>query len=254
MTRNDDHEALRGKVILVTGSGRGLGAALVKAAADRRARVVINCRSNHSCAKSLAVELQESGAEALLCRADVSHFDEAKALVDETIRAFRRVDVLVNTVGEFSWKPVGEMEPAEWRAMMSSNLDSVYHMCRLVLPHMRKNHFGRIVNLGAVGAERTLAQPKVSAYSAAKAAVIAFSKALALEEARCGITVNVVCPGVLADSAVGLAEQPTNLAERVPVGRSGTPEDVIRAVLFFASPAADYLTGQVLAVAGGWQL
>src|SRR5205814_1494833 len=84
------------------------------------------------------------------------------------------------------WKPVAELEPAEWRSMMASNLDSVYNMSRLVIPHMRRNHFGRIVNLGAVGAERTVGHPKVSAYSAAKSAVIAFSKALALEEARCG--------------------------------------------------------------------
>ena len=106
--------------------------------------------------------------------------------MDETVRVFGRVDVLVNAVGAFAWKPVADTAPEEWRALMASNLDSVYHMSRLVLPSMRQNHWGRIVNLGAVGAERTDAQPKVAAYSAAKAAVVAFSKALALEEARCG--------------------------------------------------------------------
>ena len=100
--------------------------------------------------------------------------------------------------------------------MMASNLDSVYNMCRLVLPHMRKHHWGRIVNLGAVGAERAHGQPKVSAYSAAKAAVIAFSKALALEEARCGITVNVVSPGVLADGDGGRVIENATPSDRVP--------------------------------------
>jgi 3-oxoacyl-[acyl-carrier protein] reductase len=169
------------------------------------------------------------------------------------LKAFGRIDVLVNTVGVFAWKPVAELEPPEWRAMMASNLDSVYHMSRLVIPHMRKNHFGRIVNLGAVGAERTVGHPKVSAYSAAKAAVIAFSKALALEEARCVITVNVVSPGVLADGEQA-AHALDHTADRVPVGRPGSPDDVVRAVLFFCSPAADFLTGQVVAVAGGWRL
>ncbi len=250
-----DAEGLKGKVVLVTGSACGLGAALVRAAAQRRARVVINCRSNQKRAEALGQEIQKHGGEALVCRADVTDYDQARALVDETIKAFGRVDVLVNAVGVFAWKPVADTGPEEWRALMASNLDSVYQMSRLVLPSMRRNHWGRIVNLGAVGSERTEGLPKVGAYSAAKAAVVAFSKALALEEARCGITVNVVSPGVLADGDAGRAGVETAYAEdRIPVGRSGSPEDLVRAVLFFCSPAADFLTGQVLAVAGGWRL
>lgn len=252
-----DSDDIRGKVVLVTGSGRGLGAELVRAAAERRARVVINCRSDEASAEALALDVHRSSGEALVCRADVTDYDQARGLVDETLRAFGRIDVLVNAVGGFSWKPVVEMEPPEWRLMMASNLDSAYHMCRLTIPHMRTRHFGRIVNLGAVGAERTLGQPKVSAYSAAKAALIAFSKALALEEARTGITVNVVSPGVLDDGGDALPSPDhagVSLGDRVPVGRPGAPGDVARAVLFFASPAADFLTGQVLAVAGGWRL
>jgi len=153
---------------------------------------------------------------------------------------------------------VADVDPSDWRAMMASNLDSVYNMSRLALPHMRRNNWGRIINVGAVGAERTEGLPNVAAFSAAKAGVIAFSKALALEEARCGVTVNVVCPGVLTDgdgtdNEVVLAAA-ARLGERAPMGRPGCLEDVVRAILFFASPAADYLTGQVLAVAGGWRL
>jgi NAD(P)-dependent dehydrogenase (short-subunit alcohol dehydrogenase family) len=253
----EDAEAIRGKVVLITGSGRGLGATLARACADRRARVVINCRSNEKAADALAVDVQKAGGEVLVCRADVTRWDEARGLVDETLRAFGRIDVLVNSVGAFSWKPLTDLDPDEWRMVMASNIDSVYHMCRLVLPHMRKSHWGRIVNLGAVGAERAMGQPKVSAYSAAKAAVIAFSRALALEEARCGITVNVIAPGVLLDDGARVVPSDAAgglLGDRVPVGRAGSPEDVVRAVLFFVSPAADFLTGQVLAVAGGWGL
>jgi 3-oxoacyl-[acyl-carrier protein] reductase len=238
----------------VTGAGRGLGAALVKAAADQRAKVVINCRVDQKTAEGLAVEVQRAGGQALVCRADVTDYREASALVDETIKAFGRVDVLVNTVGGFSWKPVADLEVAEWRQMMASNLDSVYNMCRLVIPHMRKHHWGRIVNLGAVGAERAQGQPMVSAYCAAKAAVIAFSKALALEEARYGITVNVVSPGVLEDENDGNGALPGKLRDRVPIGRAGTADDVMRGVFFFTSPSADFVTGQVLGVAGGWML
>jgi 3-oxoacyl-[acyl-carrier protein] reductase len=246
-------EGVRDRVVLVTGSGRGLGSHVARAMAEQRARVVVNCRADGRRADGVGEEIQKRGGHALVCRADVTDYAQAEALVEETLRAFGRVDVLVNTVGAFAWKPVADMDPAEWRAVMASNLDSVYHMSRLVLPHMRRQHWGRIVSLGAVGAERAVGHPRVAAYSAAKAAVIAFSKALALEEARNGITVNVVCPGVLTDGDA--AEQtPDQSADRIPVGRPGAPEDVVRAVLFFCSPAADFLTGQVLDVAGGWRL
>jgi NAD(P)-dependent dehydrogenase (short-subunit alcohol dehydrogenase family) len=253
-----DAESLRGKVVLVTGSGHGLGAALARAVAGSGARVVINCRADRRRAEALGEEIQRGGGEALVCRADVSEYDEAAALVEETLKAFGRLDVLVNAVGAFAWKPVAEVGPRDWRAVMASNLDSVYNVSRLALPHMRRNHWGRIINVGAVGAERTEGLPNVAAFSAAKAGVIAFSKALALEEARCGVTVNVVCPGVLTDGDDAATEidlaAAARLGERAPMGRPGSLEDVVRAILFFASPAADYLTGQVLAVAGGWRL
>lgn len=253
MDKAPECDALKDKVVLITGSSRGLGACLVRDLAAHRARVVINCRSQTGPAEALGAEVQRAGGCALVCRADVTRDDEAEGLVQETLRAFGRIDVLLNTVGSFGWKPVAEMASGEWRQIMASNLDSVYSMSRLVLPHMRRNHWGRIVNLGAVGAERSQGHPKVAAYSAAKAAVIAFSRALALEEARYGITVNVVSPGVLSDGEE-TAHALAHSADRIPVGRPGSPHDVVRAVLFFASPAADFITGQVLAVAGGWRL
>ena len=252
-------ESLRGKVVLVTGSGHGLGAALARTVAGPRGpRVVINCRADRRRAEALGEEIQRAGGEALVCRADVSNYGEAADLVGETIKAFGRLDVLVNAVGAFAWKPVAEVDPSDWRSVMASNLDSVYNMSRLALPHMRRAHWGRIINVGAVGADRTEGVPNVAAFSAAKAGVIAFSKALALEEARCGVTVNVVCPGVLTDgdeedSEVDVAAA-ARLGERAPIGRAGSLDDVVRSILFFASPSADYLTGQVLAVAGGWRL
>ena len=251
-------DEFKGKVFLVTGSGRGLGAELAKAASREGARVVLNCRNDTKRAEALAGELCKSGTEATAFKADVTEPAAARLLVEEALKAFGRVDVLVNTVGAFEWKAVAETEPEEWRAVMASNLDSAFLMARLVLPSMREHRFGRIVNFGEVGAERTAAHAKVAAWTAAKAGVIALSKALALEEARYGITVNVVCPGMLEDGAARgrrAALHPNGgLGDRVPVGRSGRAADVVRAVLFFASPAADFVTGQVLAVAGGASL
>ncbi len=240
-------ESLKGRVVIVTGSGHGLGASLARAAAARGAAVVVNCRAEGTRAQVLAEELAGQGRRALAVRADVADYAQATRLVAEVMESFGRIDVLFNTVGSFLWKPIADMDPAEWRDTVASNLDSVFNMCRLVLPAMRQNRYGRIVSLGAVGAERALGQPEVAAYSAAKAAVIAFSRSLALEEARGGITVNVVSPGVFVDGEV---PAPT-VVQRVPVGRAGTHEDIIRAALFFASPAADFVTGQVLSISGG---
>src|SRR5260221_6599231 len=242
-----DAESLAGRTVLVTGSGRGLGAAIARAAGKAGARVALNCQNDLRGAECLAAEIKAAGGQAVVCRADVTDHVQARQLVEEAVRGFGPVDVLVNAVGAFAWKPLADVEPAEWRAVFASNLDSVYNLCRLVLPHMRRQHFCRIVNLGAVGAENTGGQPQRAVYAAAKAGVIAFSRSLALEEARCGITGNVVSPRLLDDDGDG----PGALLDRVPVGHGGRLEDVVRAVLFFASPAADFVTGQVLAVAGG---
>ncbi len=247
-----DAAALRGKVFLVSGSARGLGAAVVRAAAAAGARVVVHGRKDESAVETVAAQLGRPASDVLTVHADVTDPDQARDLVARTIARWGRVDVLVNTVGSFSWKPLIDLDPAEWRRVLASNLDSVFHMCRLAVPHMREKHFGRIVNFACPGAA-TQCEPQLGAYSAAKAGVIALSRALALEEARSGITVNVVSPGLIREhgepNGADAAEE--RLGRRVPVGHAGTPQDVVRAVLFFAAPEAEFVTGQVVEVAGG---
>jgi NAD(P)-dependent dehydrogenase (short-subunit alcohol dehydrogenase family) len=170
---------LRGRVFVVTGSGRGLGAALARAAGAEKARVVVNCCRDVKAAEGVAADVEKTGGEAIAVRADVTVFEEARALVDETIRRWGRIDVLANTVGTFHWSGLVDTDPGDWRGVVASNLDSVFNMCRLVVPHMRERRFGRIVNFAAVGSASTQGEPEIAAYSAAKAGVIALSRSLA---------------------------------------------------------------------------
>ncbi len=192
-------DSLQGRVVLVTGSGRGLGSAIARAAGAGKARVVVNGRRDTRAIDAVAADVERAGGEALGVRADVCVFEEARGLVQRTLARWGRIDVLVNTVGDFHWDALVDLEPAEWRRVIASNLDSVFHMCRLVVPHMRERRFGRIVSVAAVGSAAGQGEPQMAAYCAAKAGVIALSRSLALEEARAGITVNVVSPGLLRD-------------------------------------------------------
>ena len=150
-------DGLREKVVLVTGSGRGLGAAFARAAGAEKARVVVNCQQDLKAAEAVAAAVRKAGGEAIAYRADVRDFEQATGLVDHVIRTWGRIDILVNTVGSLNWKSFTNLEPTEFRRVISSNLDSVFYMCRLVLPHMREKRFGRIVNFAAVGAESNCA-------------------------------------------------------------------------------------------------
>jgi 3-oxoacyl-[acyl-carrier protein] reductase len=164
------------------------------------------------------------------------------------------VDILVNNVGDFRWGTLVESSAGEWRTVIESNVMTVFYMCRAALPAMRKGRWGRIVNLGAVGAERAFGQAKISAYAAAKAAVVALSRSLALEEAKNGITVNVVNPSNIDEKDLTREEAHKLRDARYPIGRPPTVEDVAASVAFFASEEAEYVTGQVVNVSGGWML
>jgi 3-oxoacyl-[acyl-carrier protein] reductase len=170
------------------------------------------------------------------------------------VERFGRLDILVNNVGDFRWKSLAESSLQEWQEIVTSNLLSVVFVCKCALPVMRRQRWGRIINLGAVGAERAFGQATISAYASAKAGLVAFSRSLAIEEAKHGITVNVVNPSNIDESEITLEEARRMRDARFPIGRPPTAEDVAHAVLFFASDGAEYVTGQVLNVSGGWLL
>ena len=246
--------SLRQKVALVTGGTRGIGKGIAAALGREGARLAIAYRSNKAAAQNTLRELQASGAEGFAIETDVTEPSKAGFLVETVAERYGRLDILVNNVGEFRWRLLAESSLEEWQEILNSNLLSVLYVTKAALPTMRRQRWGRIINLGAVGAERAFGQAKISAYAAAKAAVVAFSRSLAIEEAKHGITVNVVNPSNLDERELTLDEARRIRDARFPVGRPPTAEDVAAAVKFFASEEADYVTGQVLNVSGGWML
>lgn len=246
--------SLANRVALVTGASRGLGKGIALALAAEGLRIALCYRGNRAAAQQAAHQIQARAAEALVLKADVTQPAQVQKLVAGTVKHYGRIDVLVNNVGAFGWGPVRESTVEEWERIIASNLLSVFYVSREVLPVMRRQRWGRIVNLGALGAERAFGQAKISSYVAAKAAMVAFSRSLAIEEARHGITVNIVNPPNVDDQELTREEADRLHDTRFPVGRPPTAADVAAAVKFFISEEAGFTTGQVLTVSGGWML
>ena len=246
--------SLRNRVALVTGASRGIGKEIALTLGRAGARVAVTYRTNKVRAQKVVNEFKSLGTDGLALASDVTDPVRAKEMTDAVLRHFGRLDILVNNVGDFEWKTVVESTEEEWNRIVASNLYSVFYVSKNVLPTMRRQRWGRIINLGAVGAERAFGQAKISAYSAAKAGMVALSRSLALEEARYGITVNVVNPPIIDNKEITLEQAQRMTDARFPIGRPATAEDVAEAVKFFASEEAVFITGQVLNVTGGWML
>jgi 3-oxoacyl-[acyl-carrier protein] reductase len=246
--------SLRDRVALVTGGSRGIGRGIALRLAENGARIAIAYRSNKAAAQESLRQMQRAGADCVAVETDISEPARAEQLIKTVGDRFGRLDILVNNVGHFGWGTLCESTVEDWQEIFDSNVRTVFYMCRAGLPLMRKGRWGRIINLGAVGAERAFGQAKISAYAAAKAAVVAMSRSLALEEAKNAITVNVVNPSNIDEKALSLEEARKMRDARYPIGRPPTVEDVSAAVAFFASAEAEYVTGQVVNVSGGWML
>jgi 3-oxoacyl-[acyl-carrier protein] reductase len=246
--------SLRNRVALVTGASRGIGKEIALTLGRAGARVAVSYRTNKLGAQKVVSAIQALGSDGLAIAADVTEANRVKELVEGVVRSFGRLDILVNNVGVFEWKSVVESTVEGWHAVLVSNLYSLFYTSKYAVPTMRAQRWGRIINLGSVGAERAFGQAKISAYAAAKSGMVAFSRSLALEEARHGITVNVVNPPSMDDRDLSLEEAKRVADARFPAGRPATPQDVAEAVRFFASEEASFVTGQVLNVSGGWML
>ena len=246
--------SLRNRVAVVTGGTRGIGRGIALGLAREGARIALVYRANKAAAQMALRQLQTVGADCVAVETNITDPARAEQMIKTVADRYGRLDVLVNNVGDFRWGTLAESSVEEWSSIFDSNVMTVFYTCRAALPLMRKGRWGRIINLGAVGAERAFGQAKISAYAPAKAAVVAMSRSLALEEAKNGITVNVVNPSSIDEKDLTLEEARKLKDARYPIGRPPTVDDVAAAVSFFASEEAEYVTGQVVNVSGGWML
>lgn len=245
---------LRGRAAIVTGGARGIGRGIALELARTGADVCVNYRGSEGAANRAVRELVGLKSDAFALRADVTKPREAKGLVDRAAKRFGRLDILVNNVGDFLVKRVADMSEAEWRHILESNLTSMFLCTKAAIPHLRKRKWGRIVNIACAGAYRAHGTATMSAYYAAKAGVVAFTKALAREEGRHRITANAVAPGIVEDYDLTIEEAWKSPRKEFAIPRSQTASDVAHAVAFLCSEEAGFVTGNVLSVTGGWLL
>jgi 3-oxoacyl-[acyl-carrier protein] reductase len=240
---------LSGKVALVTGASRGIGAAIAKTLAAQGATVVAAARGTN--AESTVADIVLAGGKAEAAALDVTDQAAIDALVGGTLTKHGRIDILVNNAGIARDQLMVRMKRSDWDAVMATNLTGAYSCAQAVLRPMIKQRGGRIITISSVVGQ--IGNAGQVNYAASKAGLIGMAKALAREVASRGITVNVVAPGmIVTDMTKALSEGTSETwALQIPLGRLGTPEDVANAVCFLASDEAAYITGQVIAVNGG---
>jgi 3-oxoacyl-[acyl-carrier protein] reductase len=242
---------LQGQVAIVTGGARGIGKATTLALARAGAKVVINYSSSDKNAQELVNTITAEGGEAITVKGDISLSSTAEKLVSGTLEQFGRIDVLINNAGVNRDNLMIRMKEEDWDQVINTNLKGIFLTTKAVLKPMLKQRAGRIINVTSViGITGNLGQ---SNYSAAKAGVIGFTRAIAREVASRNILVNAIAPGYIATDMT--ANLPDNVKEAVlqniPLGRIGLPEEVAQVILFLTSPSASYITGQTIVVDGG---
>ena len=241
---------LSGQVALVTGASRGIGRAIALGLAACGASVAGVARTLEGLQGTI-LAIREAGGTAFGYAADVSKTEDVQRVVDEVEAKFQRIDVLVNNAGVTRDGLVLRMEDSAWQEVIDTNLKGTFLFCRAVGACMIRARYGRIINISSVSG--LMGNPGQANYSASKAGVIGFSKTIARELASRNITVNVVAPGFITTDMTDVLPEKvkTEVKERVPLRRLGTPEDIADLVRYLASPGASYLTGQVIAVDGG---
>jgi 3-oxoacyl-[acyl-carrier protein] reductase len=244
-----------GQVVLVTGAGSGIGAAVAEGFGRHGAQVVVHYGHNRDGAEKVAAGIREAGGQASVVSADLAQPAAAARLVHEVVSRHGRLDVLVNNAGDLLGRmPVTEMSDEQFTRVMDLNMTSVFAACREAVPVMQRQGAGAIVNLTSVAARTGGAGGSV-AYATAKGAVSTFTRGLAKEVARTGIRVNAVAPGIIVTpfhERHTPDEQMAAMVSGIPMGRPGTADECVGTVLFLADPAmAGYVTGQVIEINGG---
>ncbi|MCS6805638.1 MAG: SDR family NAD(P)-dependent oxidoreductase [Acidobacteriota bacterium] len=243
---------LDGKVCIVTGASRGLGRAMAIALAEAGADVVVTARSE-AALQETARDIRALGQRTLAVSCDVHHMSSVLNVVDKTLAEFGQVDVLINNAGGGEMRPLIETDEAQWLRIIDLNINSTFRFCRAVGPHMIARRRGKVINMSSVYG--LIGDKHVSSYCAAKAAIISFTRALALEWAEYNITVNALAPGYIYTERTSRVFNDPDLSlrfiNRVPMGRIGRRDELGPLVVYLASDASDYMTGSVIVIDGG---
>lgn len=248
-----DAHRLNGKVAIVTGSAQGIGRAIALRLAAEGAKVAV-ADIDFAGAQRTAGEIKDAGGTAVGVKLDVTRLEDAVAAADAAERDLGPIDVLVNNAGWDVVEPFVASAPETWDKVIAINFRGVLNCCKAIAPRMQARKHGKIVSISSDAAR--VGSTGEAVYAGCKAAIIGFSKTLARELARDGISVNVVCPGptetaLLRNAMAGRPGVLDAMAKGIPMRRLGQPDDLAGAVAFFASPDSDYATGQVLSVSGG---
>ncbi|MGM9924485.1 MAG: 3-oxoacyl-ACP reductase family protein [Bacillus sp. (in: firmicutes)] len=247
--QNKEQLQLKGKVAIVTGGSRGIGSMIAKMLAAKGATVMINYNTSKEAAEAVIDEINQSGGTAVTCQANVAHLEEAQYLVNETKSQFGRVDILVNNAGITRDRTFRNLSSEEWYEVLNVNLNSIYHTTSAVVHTMLEQNYGRIINISSIiGQAGGFGQTN---YATSKAGMVGFTKSLALETAKAGVTVNAVCPGFIDTEMFAAVPEKVmeSIVSKIPMKRLGSAEEVAEAVLFLVN--SSYITGQSINVNGG---
>lgn len=247
-------QGLEGRVALVTGGSRGIGRAIVIRLAEAGAQVAFVYHSNQQAASSLEQELAGRGLTVWGIQADASRKEDADRVIQSVVDKWSKIDILVNNAGIIRDGLIATMSSEQWQAVIDNNLTSVFNFCQAATRPMMSARFGRIINMSSVSAE--FANAGQANYAASKAGIEGFSRCMATELAKRGITVNCVAPGFIeTDMTLAVMNAAgEKIKQAIPAKRLGKPDDIAHAVLFLAQPDSSYITGQVLKVDGGLTL
>lgn len=242
------------KTVLITGASRGIGRAIAKKFAQNNYNIIINFHKNESKAKSLAKELSKYNVRTLVIKADISNEKEVKSMINLSLKTFGQIDVLINNAGISLAKQIQDTTAVDIAKVFDTNTFGTIFATKELAKHMISNKYGKIINISSIWGK--VGGSMESIYSASKGAVISFTLALAKELAPSDINVNCICPGVIDTDMMKVysQEEKSAMISSTPLNRLGKPEDVANLAYFLASEEANFITGQIITIDGGFTL
>ncbi|NEQ95470.1 MAG: bifunctional dihydropteridine reductase/dihydrofolate reductase TmpR [Cyanothece sp. SIO2G6] len=241
------------KKALVTGSAKGIGRAIALQLAEDGFDVAFHYRNSANAAQQACQQATQFGVRAIALQADITQPEQATALVEQTVDQLGGLSVVVNAVGDYLRQRTSQITVDQWHGVISSNLHSAFYITQTAIPHLKTAQWGRIINIAVAGAQNVTACKLSTAYILAKTGVIIYTKSLAQELITDNITANVVAPGI-AENSFEYEDDWEHGIPDIPAGRPAQLSEIAHAISFLIKPESDYITGQILEIAGGWNL